>query len=112
VIPALQEVDPGILDKIDDSMFLCNAPGPDPWGKVFERFRFPDALKWISQRFLDDPNDPQSSFSVGADPMTKVFQEFRLKNCFTNTIGLIPQSRTSHEAVRYLEIPRRFQVLS
>lgn len=83
VISRLQKINTVVPDKIDDAMFLCQAPRPTAWSKILKWFRLANAFKRFPQNCLDQFESAQGKLSIGFNPVAQVFDEFGLENRIT-----------------------------
>jgi hypothetical protein len=80
MVPTLQEVDPAIGYQIDNSVLLRKPPRPRSTREKFQRLGFPDPGKWIASDRIHEVERAKSNLSIGFDPESQIFQEFRLKH--------------------------------
>jgi len=60
-------------------MLLSVAPRPCAGSKVFQRFRFSNTRKGVSENVLDEVKRPQRNATVRLHPAAQVFSELRVK---------------------------------
>jgi len=80
MITRLEEINPIRLNQINNSMFFRKTARPRTRQRVFERFRFSDPLKWITQNRFDEIERSEDNLSIRCYPVSEVFNELRLKN--------------------------------
>ena len=102
VVAGLEKIDPSGADRIDQSMFFGDAAGPRAGQHVFQRFRFPDALKWISHCGFDQVQDSQGDPAIGLDPVAQVLAKFGMKD--REPLRPACQVRTRAEAFRPIAV--------
>jgi hypothetical protein len=78
---SLQKINPLFRHPIDQSVFLCNPPGPASRQPVTERFWFSESLEWVTQDRVNQVKDSKGDVSLCLNPLPQIFQEFRLEDC-------------------------------
>ena len=73
VMTELSDVNGVPRHRIDDAVFLVNAPRPEPGKPVFQRFRLAQALVRIPADILDQAMDPLHDTPVLIVPPQVVF---------------------------------------
>ncbi len=80
MITCLEEINPIRLNQINNPMFFRKTARPRTRQSIFERFRFSDPLKWITQDRFDEIERSEGNLSIRCYPMSEVFNKLRLEN--------------------------------
>lgn len=86
MISCLQEIYPVSLDKINDSVLLCNSARPAAGKPVFESLRFAFAFKGGPEYFFNEAQYLQGRLPVLLNPPDEILPKLILKNCITLSI--------------------------
>jgi hypothetical protein len=68
VITTLDKVNALIAHNVDQAMFFGDAPRPDTWPKVFERFWFAKPAKRFAHYALNEVKDFERNTLIGFNP--------------------------------------------
>ena len=68
MIAGLKKVDTVDLDKIDEAVFLGDAPGPDARGEILQGFRFAYSSGKVAHNSADQVENAEGGFAIGLDP--------------------------------------------
>ena len=79
VISALQEIDCGIGDAVDQAMLLSDSPGPTAAQHIFQRFGFSWAFEGVPHDRVNEIKDSYRDSAVVFDPKSEVLKKLGLK---------------------------------
>ena len=68
MVPALEEIDPVLLNQVDEPMLLRQSAGPGSGVQILQRLRLADAGKRIAENGLDQIERPQGDIAVNLHP--------------------------------------------
>ncbi len=83
MVSRLQEINSIVAHEINNAVFLCQSSRPTTRCEIFEWFRFANTIKRIAQNGVNQFKSAQSQFAIRLNPVTQIFDEFGLKDCFT-----------------------------
>ena len=115
VVTGLQEFNAIIEHVVHQTIRFIDAARPDIAAEVFQRFRFPNALRRIPQYRFHQIQHAQRCLAIGVHPIAQIAQAFILDDRVTRTFGPRAQSarskvlRSAAKSVGFF-LPRRARV--
>ena len=66
-------------------MLLCQFPGPDTGGEMFQRFGFTNTAEWIAKNRFNQIERAQCDSAVYLNPVAQILTKLWVKNRFALT---------------------------
>src|SRR5580698_4668993 len=82
MISCLHEINSGLGDTIDQSMFLSDSAGPASCQHILEGFRFSDSSQRISEYGFNQFENSQRGLAVDLHPMAQILPKLGMEHGF------------------------------